>query len=117
TRAPMRRVRPSSSSSRRCYHPRPPMTPERPSDPPPASGWLRPGPFGYTDEGEGAALVALHGLPGSARDYRWLAPELEGVRLVRLEQPGFGATAVVTEPDPTLAARTEFVLDALRAMS
>src|SRR5688500_7794578 len=96
----------------------PPMTPERPSDPPEVSGWLPRGPFGYTDEGEGVALVALHGLPGTVRDFRWLAPAISpGVRSIRLEQAGFGGTPVATEPDPSLAARTELVIAMLDALS
>lgn len=37
--------------------------------------------------------MAVHGLPGTVRDFRWLAPALsDEVRLVRLDMPGFGAT-------------------------
>jgi pimeloyl-ACP methyl ester carboxylesterase len=94
------------------------MTPDRPSDPPLHAGWLREGPFSYTDEGEvGPVLVALHGLPGSARDFRWLAPNLvQHARLIRLEQPGFGGTPARTERSPTLAARARFVTRALDAI-
>lgn len=92
------------------------MTPELPSDPPLRAAWLREGPFTYTDEGEGPVLVALHGLPGSTRDWRWLAPALDGVRLVRLDQPGFGGTPRKTAPGITLRERTRFVLDALHAL-
>ena len=92
-------------------------TPARPSDPPPRVGWIRSGPFGFSDEGDGPTLLALHGLPGSGRDYRWLAAALDGrVRLVRLDQPGFGATPRSTEPSPSLEARTRFVVDAARAL-
>lgn len=92
------------------------VTPELPSDPPLRTRWLRAGPFSYTDEGDGEVVLALHGLPGSARDWRWLAPALSGVRLVRLDQPGFGETPRATAPDTSLAARTRFVLDALDAL-
>lgn len=92
------------------------MTPERPSDPPLRTAWLAEGPFSYTDEGEGPVLVALHGLPGSARDYRWLAPALAGVRLIRIEQPGFGGTPRRTEPSPRLFDRARFVTRALDAL-
>jgi pimeloyl-ACP methyl ester carboxylesterase len=93
-----------------------PMTPEHPSDPPMRSAWLPEGPFSYTEEGEGPALVLLHGLPGSVRDYRWLAPALDGVRLVRIEQPAFGSTPRATEPGFTLEARARFVVRALEAL-
>lgn len=92
------------------------MTPEQPSDPPLRAAWLREGPFTYTDEGEGPTLVAVHGLPGSVRDFRWLAPALEGVRLVRLDLPGFGGTPRATAPGITLRERARFVLDALEAL-
>lgn len=53
----------------------------------------------YTDEGprDGPALLAVHGIPGSVRDFRYLAPQItRGVRLVRLDLPGFGGSA----PEP-----------------
>lgn len=59
--------------------------------------------FAYVDEGpvdRGAAtIVALHGLPGSHRDFRWLAAAIDGrARLVRVDLPGFGATRA--DPPP-----------------
>jgi pimeloyl-ACP methyl ester carboxylesterase len=92
------------------------VTPDRPSDPALRSGWLREGPFSFTDEGEGPVVLALHGLPGSTRDWRWLAPSMTGTRFVRLDQPAFGGTPRSTEPDPRLAARARFVLAAMDAM-
>lgn len=67
------------------------MKPEHPSDPPrqtfPHQG-LR---LAYTVEGEGPWMLALSGLPGSVRDFRWLAPLLSPhLRLLRLELPGYG---------------------------
>jgi pimeloyl-ACP methyl ester carboxylesterase len=53
----------------------------------------------YTDEGEGPALLAIHGLPGTHRDFRWLASALRGqLRLVRLDMPGFGGTTMREPP-------------------
>ena len=46
------------------------MHPERPSDPERRKGKAAGGVFTYTDEGAGPAVVAIHGLPGSARDFR-----------------------------------------------
>ena len=93
------------------------MTPETPSDPPLRVAWLPDGPFTYTDEGEGPVLVALHGLPGSGRDYRWLGAAIEPrVRLIRIDQPGFGGTPRATGPEPTLDARARFVLGATEAL-
>ncbi len=44
-------------------------------------------------------LLAIHGLPGTHRDFRWLASALqERVRLVRPDMPGFGGTAMREPP-------------------
>ena len=67
------------------------MTPEQPSDPELRTVDVGGVPLAYTDEGQGLAVAAVHGLPGSARDFRWLAPALPaGLRLLRVEMPGFG---------------------------
>ncbi|MEZ4317453.1 MAG: alpha/beta hydrolase [Myxococcota bacterium] len=51
------------------------------------------GSVGVVDEGTGPTFVAVHGLPGSVRDWRWLAPALTPhARLVRIDLPGFGNT-------------------------
>ena len=93
------------------------MTPETPSDPELRFAWTAEGPFAYTDEGSGPTVLFVHGLPGSARDFRWLASALEGrVRSVRLEQPGFGATPVSTETGTSFDARARFVLAAADAL-
>jgi pimeloyl-ACP methyl ester carboxylesterase len=51
----------------------------------------------------------IHGLPGSHRDFRWLAPPLEqlGVRVIRLDMPGFGGSAPCP---PQLSAVASHVL-------
>ncbi len=93
------------------------MIPERPSDPPLLSLALPGGPLSYTDEGEGQAIVAVHGLPGSARDFRWLGTALNAsARFIRLELPGFGQTPVSTGPSPTLEGRAAVVVEALDAL-
>ena len=62
----------------------------RPSDPPVRFA----GEVAYTDEGTGdVTIVAIPGLPGSGRDYRWLAPALSGHhRVIRVDPPGYGAS-------------------------
>ena len=63
----------------------------------------------YTDEGPAGApaLMAVHGVPGSVRDFRYLAPHLtDAVRLVRVDLPGFGASPPVAEAVRTLPGRT-----------
>jgi pimeloyl-ACP methyl ester carboxylesterase len=88
-----------------------------PSDPAKRSVELETGAASYTDEGEGTPIVAVHGLPGSARDFRWLAPELSPhARFVRVDLPGFGQTPVSTEPDPSPLGRARFVASVVRAL-
>ncbi len=51
------------------------------------------GPVSVTDEGPADAtpVVCVHGIPGSSRDFRYLAPALvHRFRVVRAEMPGFG---------------------------
>ncbi len=73
------------------YPPR--VRPEAPSDPALRFLDLPTGRVAYTDEGEGPCLVAIHGIPGSLRDFRWLARALSSeIRFVRLDMPGFGHT-------------------------
>lgn len=47
----------------------------------------------YSDSGEGVPIVAVHGLPGSARDFRRLAEWMPQVRMIRLNLPGFAGSA------------------------
>lgn len=95
-----------------------PRTPhESPSDPPRQTVSLSTGPASYTDEGRGPAVLAVHGLPGSARDFRWFAPHVTpAARMIRVELPGFGATPVETEPDPSPTGRARFLLSFLDAL-
>ena len=94
------------------------MRPERPSDPKRHTLSWRGGEVAYTDEGSGpCTLVALHGCPGSVRDWRWLGSHLEPhVRLIRLDLPGFGRTPLATMPDPTFPGRAEWLLEVLRRL-
>ncbi len=92
-------------------------TPALPRDPPRRMAHVAGGPFSYTDEGAGPVLVAVHGLPGSARDFRWLGAALpDTVRFVRLDLPGFGDTPLATAPQPGIDARGAFLVDVLRAL-
>lgn len=47
----------------------------------------------YRDEGEGLAVLALAGLTRTGRDFDYVAPFLSGVRLIRLDYRGRGASA------------------------
>lgn len=64
-------------------------------DPSPAVVELPDGALSYADTGSGRAVVAVHGIPATGRDFRWLDAALGGrVRFIRLDLPGFGASPV-----------------------
>lgn len=85
-----------------------------PSDPERRVLTLPGGPATVTDAGEGPVVVALHGLPGTVRDFRWLGAALEPrLRLVRVDLPGFGGTA---RGGRTLDERADFVARVLDAL-
>lgn len=80
------------------------------SDPPVREVELPQGVVAYTDEGPAAApaLIAVHGIPGSVRDFRYLAPYLtDAVRLVRVDLPGFGASPPSDAAVRTLQGRAD----------
>lgn len=89
------------------------MTPLPTSDPEPAVASSPGGAVCYTDEGprDAPALICLHGVPGSVRDFRYLAPQLAGaVRVIRIDLPGFGCSAVQWEAVDTLQGRGRIAL-------
>ncbi len=93
------------------------MQPETPRDPPLRTLHLGDGPVAYCEEGAGLPVLALHGAPGSVRDFRWLASCLgTDVRFIRVDLPGFGQTPLSTLPsagfDPRSALMMRFA-DAL----
>jgi len=84
------------------------------SDPQPSRARLAHGPLSYVDEGPrlAPALFAVHGIPGSVRDFRYLAPHLtERVRFVRLDLPGFGGSPAHEPAVSRLEGRVEALLD------
>ncbi len=85
--------------------------PDRPLDSPLRLFSYQGRPVAYADDGPptGPVLVCVHGLPGSVRDFRWLAASMPDVRVVRLELPGFGSS----DPNPAtvnISARARVVL-------
>ncbi len=85
-----------------------------PSDPVARLVNTRVGPIAVSDEGSETALpiLCVHGIPGSRRDFRYLAPLLaERFRVLRLEMPGFG------ESPPDGAARLDGWAQALLAVA
>lgn len=87
--------------------------PLEPSDPRRLVVQVGPGAVTYTDEGQGPALLLVHGLPGSARDWRHLSPRLEGVRRIRVDLPGFGGTSRLGRRAWTVAQRARLLADLL----
>jgi pimeloyl-ACP methyl ester carboxylesterase len=71
--------------------------------------WVETGPR------DGPCVVMVHGMPGSHRDFRWLAPTLVhlGLRVIRLDMPGFGGTASAPAQLSTLADHLRRRLEAL----
>ncbi len=64
-----------------------------PTDPEPRLLETAEGPVAVTEEGDpdAPAILCIHGLPGSTRDFRHLAPRLaSALRVVRIDMPGFG---------------------------
>jgi pimeloyl-ACP methyl ester carboxylesterase len=91
--------------------------PEEPSSAPTRTVPLAAGLAAIVDEGNGPPVLALHGLPGSARDFRWLAPPLSRFcRLIRLDLPGFGDTPLKATGRYDLEARAEFVHSVMEAL-
>jgi pimeloyl-ACP methyl ester carboxylesterase len=96
----------------------PPARPRRAHDEPTARTITLPtGPASILDEGEGPAVVCVHGLPGAGRDFRWLLRPLAGrARVVSVDLPGFGETPVRAGPDPSPEGRAAFVLAVIDAL-
>lgn len=71
------------------------------------------GRLAFVDEGprDAPALIALHGVPGSVRDFRYLAPQLsQDRRIVRVDLPGFGGSAPSRAAIATFDGRADVVL-------
>ncbi len=92
------------------------MTPELPCDPPLQTTRLRGGSFTWCESGEGPVLLAVHGSPGSVRDFRWLASATSGVRFIRMDMPGYGGSDWASGPGYSLGARGRFVLAVAEAL-
>ncbi|MBK6575948.1 MAG: alpha/beta hydrolase [Sandaracinaceae bacterium] len=104
------------------------MTPQSPLDPEVRQLVRERGVTTYTDEGTshrpGDALVMVHGLPGSVRDYRWLESALRetpqgslaNLRVVRLDMPGLGGTDLRLADAHDVTSRARFVLETLDAL-
>lgn len=91
--------------------------PAAPIDSPTRSLRLPSGPLAVADDGAGVPIVAVHGLPGSSRDFRWLVPCLvPRFRVVRIDLPGFGDTPATTASGLSIAHRGALVLATLDAL-
>jgi pimeloyl-ACP methyl ester carboxylesterase len=97
------------------------MTPEAPFDPGIRMLTLRERSATYTEDGSrGPAIVLLHGLPGSVRDFRWLGAALRARepqrRVVRIDMPGCGGTDESLGGKMTVEERASFVLEVVEAL-
>lgn len=61
-------------------------------------------------------MVLIPGLPGSARDWRYLGPQLRGRRALRLELPGLGCTPLSAGPALDLPGRAAWVARAIEVL-
>jgi pimeloyl-ACP methyl ester carboxylesterase len=78
---------------------------------------LRGGAAQVFDAGAGFPVVAIHGLPGNSRDFRWFGGALgDRVRLVRIDLPGCGGTPTASWPQMRVDDRADFVAAVMRAM-
>lgn len=83
------------------------------SDPEPQAAALPEGILTYVDEGprDAPVVFAVHGVPGSVRDFRYLAPQLcDRVRLVRVDLPGFGGSAPVADALASFSGRARALI-------
>ncbi len=88
-----------------------------PSDVPIATVEVARGVVSYADQGAGPPVLAVHGLPGTHRDYRYLAGALaDRCRLIRPDMPGFGDTAGDVAADVSVGARAEVLRELLDAL-
>jgi len=72
------------------------------------------GRLSFIDEGprDGPALIAVHGIPGSSRDFRYLAPLLtDAVRVIRVDLPGFGGSSLRKEAIESVEGRVRIVVE------
>jgi pimeloyl-ACP methyl ester carboxylesterase len=94
------------------------MHPDTPSDPPPEFVEYQGQKLAFTDEGKGPqVIVAVPGLPGSIRDFRWLAPALSTTfRIIRVELPGYGLSGRGGFQGMSIAERAEPVRELMNKL-
>lgn len=67
----------------------------------------------YTDEGSGTPLLCLAGLTRNASDFDFVAPHLEGLRLIRLDYRGRGQSQWADPATYTIPVEARDTLDLL----
>lgn len=93
------------------------MRPDVPLDPEPLQIEILSSTISYTETGAGRIVVALHGLPATSRDFRWLDSALGGrVRFLRLDLPGFGGSETDDQRRPSFSSMAETVCAFCEAM-
>ena len=83
------------------------------SDPPLREVEVRGACLTYTDEGDPSApaFIAIHGIPGSVKDFRYLAPPMTPfARVVRIDLPGSGGSAPRLDALRNMEVRGETIL-------
>jgi pimeloyl-ACP methyl ester carboxylesterase len=75
-------------------------------------------PLAYIDQGSGpVTVVAVPGLAGSTRDFRWLVPELiPRLRVIRVDLPGYGRSPRPRFVGMTIGQRSEPVRTLITAL-
>lgn len=74
-----------------------------PEEPPPTGQFLQVGALQvhYLDQpGSGAAVLLMHGLPGTADDFAPVTPMLAGHRVIAIDRPGYGYSSGGFVPFP-----------------
>lgn len=86
------------------------MHPDKPSDPDRRYVEFGGEQIAYTTEGDGPTVLAVHGLPGSARDFRWIATAFSNARFIRVELPGYGESTRSGFVGMNIATRADTVM-------
>ncbi len=71
----------------------------------------------HTDTGSGVPVIALHGVPASSRDFRWLDAAIDSrLRMLRVDLPGFGASAPRRPNAPSYSGLATVVVELCDAL-
>jgi pimeloyl-ACP methyl ester carboxylesterase len=76
------------------------------------------GPIHLREEGTGPAIIMIHGLPGTGRDFRYLSPPLAeaGYWAIAPDMPSFGLTPLATCPEAQRSHQVQLIADLATAL-